>query len=142
MNSTLRLLLSGAVASCFYFSWAYWANNSPNIDPAVTLNSALVQGIYSGGVTLFFTLLLEKTHKIFVHRCLSLAFMVPVLCAVYSPTRQATAMRSAMNNALDLSAKKLAGYYLPGVVFAPLLPILVQSVLVVLTSQIIHPRFG
>ena len=97
----------------------------------MTLQSALVQGAYSGGITLGFTFLLERANQSFANRCLSLAFMVPVLCAVHSPTRQAGAMRSAMNDALDLSAKKMAGSFLPGVVFAPLLPILVQSVLVV-----------
>ena len=131
MKSTLRLILSGIVAFCFYFAWAYWANSGPDIDPAMTLKSALVQGAYSGFVTLGFTFLLERANQTFAHKCLSLAFMVPVLCAVHSPTRQAGAMRQAMNDALALSAKKASGSFLPGVVFAPILPICVQSLLVI-----------
>lgn len=131
MNSTIRLIFSGIVAFCFYFAWAYWANSSPDIDPSMTLKSALVQGLYSGTITLGFTFLLEQANDKLSHRCLSLAFMVPVLCAVHSPTRQASAMRSAMNDALELSARKVAGTSLPGVVFAPLLPIVVQSILVI-----------
>ena len=131
MNSKLRLIVSGVVAFCFYFAWAYWANSSPDIDLEITLKSALVQGLYSGLITLGFTFLLEQANKKWSYRCFSLAFMVPVLCAVHSPTTQASAMRSAMNDALDLSARKAAGAYLPGVVFAPLLPIIVQSIMVV-----------
>lgn len=131
MNSTIRLILSGVVAFCFYFAWAYWANSAPTIDPAITLKSALVQGAYSGTITLGFTFLLERANQTFANRCLSLAFMVPVLCAVHSPTRQAGAMRSAMNDALALSARKVSGSCLPGVVLAPLMPIAVQSLLVI-----------
>lgn len=138
MNSTVRLILSGVVAFCFYFAWAYWANSSPSIDPQMTLQSALVQGSYSGLVTLVFTFLLERANKIFVHRCWSLAFMVPVLCAVHSPTRQANAMREAMNDALALSADKMAGSCIPGVVFAPFLPIAVQSCFVIAVNVINH----
>lgn len=138
MNSTLRLIFSGIVAFCFYFAWAYWANSSPNIDPAMTLQSALVQGLYSGSITLGFTFLLEQANQKIANRCLSLAFMVPVLCAVHSPTRQATAMRNAMNHALDLSAQKASGSCLPGVVFAPMLPIVVQSVLVIGVNVLNH----
>ncbi|WP_250207190.1 hypothetical protein [Alteromonas oceanisediminis] len=97
----------------------------------MTLQSAFVQGAYSGLITLGFTFLLERANHSLAHRCLSLAFMVPVLCAVHSPSRQASAMRDAMNDALDQSARRLAGAQLPGVVFAPILPILVQSILVV-----------
>ena len=138
MNSTIRLILSGVVAFCFYFGWAYWANSGPAIDPAMTLQSALVQGLYSGLVTLGFTFLLEQANAKWSNRCLSLAFMVPVLCSVHSPTKQATAMRSAMNHALEYSAEKASGSCLPGVVFAPLLPIIVQSILVIGINVINH----
>ena len=131
MNSKLRLIISGVVAFCFYFAWAYWANSSIYIAPELTFKSALVQGLYSGIITFGFTLLLEKANQKLSNRCLSLAFMVPVLCAVHSPTSQASAMRSAMNDALALSAKKAAGTCLPGVIIAPLLPITVQSGLVI-----------
>lgn len=138
MKSTLRLILSGIVAFVFYFAWAYWANSGPNIDPAMTLKSALVQGAYSGLVTLFFTLMLEYSNKRMANKCLALTFMVPVLCAVHSPTRQASAMRQAMNDALNLSASKAAGSCLPGVIFAPLMPIIVQSMFVIGINVLNH----
>ena len=131
MNSTVRLIISGLVAFCFYFAWAYWANSSPSIDPRLTLQSALVQGAYSGTITLGFTYLLERSNRILANRCWSLAFMVPVLCTVHSPTRQAGAKREAMNDALAMSAKKVSGSCIPGVLLAPLLPIVVQSSLVI-----------
>ncbi|MDM7861660.1 hypothetical protein QTP81_13750 [Alteromonas sp. ASW11-36] len=138
MKSTLRLILSGIVAFVFYFAWAYWANSGPNIDPSMTLQSALVQGAYSGLVTLFFTLMLEYSNKRIANKCLALTFMVPVLCAVHSPTRQASAMRQAMNHALDYSAQKAAGSCLPGVMFAPILPITVQSLFVIGVNVLNH----
>ena len=106
MNSKLRLIISGVVAFCFYFAWSYCANSSIHIAPELTFKSALVQGLYSGIITFGFTLLLEQANQKLSNRCLSLAFMVPVLCAVHSPTTQASAMRSAMNDAIALSAKK------------------------------------
>ncbi|WP_100656250.1 hypothetical protein [Alteromonas flava] len=131
MSSTLRLLFSGIVAFAFYFAWAYWANNSPTITPETTLRAALVQGAYSGSITLGFTFLLELSNRHIAQRYLSLAFMVPLLCAVHSQTRQAGAIRSAMNAALDYSAQRTANSCIPGVVFAPLLPLVVQTVLVI-----------
>ncbi|WP_100643731.1 hypothetical protein [Alteromonas facilis] len=131
MNSTLRLLLSGVVAFVFYFAWAYWVNSGPEIPAELTLRSALVQGGYSGLATFFFTLLLEFTNRHVSHRFLSLAFMVPILCYVHSPTRQAGAIRVAMNDALDYSATWAKGSCIPGVVLAPLLPLCIQSILVI-----------
>jgi len=134
MNSTLRLLLSSAVAFAFYFGWTYWANSAPEIEAGVQLRAALVQGAYSGFVTLFFTFLLEKTVQRFHAHCLSLAFMTPILCSVHSKSRQNLAIYAAFNDGLDTSARYLEGKKLPGALVAPLLPLFVQSCLVVLVN--------
>jgi len=131
MNSTVRLLISALVAFGFYFSWSYWANSGPEIPSHITLRSAIVQGLYSGGVTLFFTFILEKVVNRFGGHCLSLAFMTPILCSVRSKTTQNRAIHSAFSHGLATSASYFQGKKIPGAMVAPLLPLLVQSLLVI-----------
>ena len=57
--SLIRLTLSGAVAFFFYALWAYYANSLVTDNTEVLYKAALVQGTYSGIITLVFTLLLE-----------------------------------------------------------------------------------
>lgn len=66
--------------------------------------------------------------------CLSLAFVTPVLCGVYSKTRHNRAIAASFNHALTLSAEKLNQAEFPGVLIAPLLPLAVQSSLVILVN--------
>jgi len=129
--STTRLLLSAILAFGFYFGWAYWANSSPDIAPDVTIKAAVVQGSYSGFVTLGFTFVLEKLVSRFGGHCFSLAFLTPLICKVRSKTTQAKAIVRAVNHALDLSAGYFSGKRIAGVFLVPLLPLTVQSVLVV-----------
>ncbi|GHB63788.1 hypothetical protein GCM10008107_11120 [Psychrosphaera saromensis] len=129
MNS--RLILSGVVSFVFYFGWAYWANSADNIPSSVTLQAALVQGLYSGFVTLFFTLILEKVVNKYKTSYLSLAFVTPILCLFHSKTPQNLAVKQSLNNAINRSAAYFKHKKLAGTLFAPIIPIAVQSVLVI-----------
>lgn len=132
----LRLLLSGGVSFVFYFAWAYWANNAENIPASTTLQAALVQGAYSGFVTLFFTFFLEKIIEKYGENSISLAFITPILCKFHSQTKQNKAIRQTFNHALNVSARFLQGKKIAGVLLAPLLPVAVQGVLVVMINVI------
>lgn len=131
MTSTQRLWLSAIVSLLFYSGWSYLANRLVTDDMAVLIRSALVQGIYSGGVTLGFTWMLERAYKKVGLRWLSFAFVVPVLCLAHSQTRQAKTIRASADYLLDRSASWLKGTCLPGVIFSPLIPLAVQSLLVI-----------
>ena len=128
--------MSATVAFGFYFGWAFWANSGPEISPDVQWRTAIIQGSYSGFVTLFFTFLLEKSIAKFGAHCLSLAFMTPILCSVHSKSRQNLAIYAAFNHGLSTSAKYLAGKKISGALLAPLLPLLVQSSLVILVNYL------
>ena len=131
MSSTVRLFWSALVSFVFYFCWSYWANSMATDDSALVLRSAIVQGSLSASVTLVFTFALEFAVKRFGDSCLSLVFVVPILCGVHSKTTQNIAIFRTFNAALDLSAKKASGAFLPGTLFAPLLPLLIQSSLTI-----------
>lgn len=129
MNS--KLILSGVVSFVFYFTWAYWVNSGEGISAFVSLKSALVQGGYSGFVTLFFTYILEEMVKKTENSCLSLAFVTPIICKFHSKTPQNIAIRKSFNNAINYSATFLTQAKVSAVFFAPIIPIVVQSSLVV-----------
>lgn len=132
MNS--RLILSGVVSFIFYFSWAFWANSADDILKSVTLKAALVQGTYSGFITLFFTFILEMVVLRYKTSWISLAFITPIICKFHSTTPQNIAIRHSFNNALNLSAQYFNQKKIKGVIFAPLIPILVQSGLVIIVN--------
>lgn len=131
-----RLIWSGIVSFIFYFAWAYWANSSAEIPASMTLQSALVQGGYSGFVTLFFTVILEKVVTKYGDHCFSLAFITPILCKFHSKTPQNKAIRRSFDHALIRVADGLKGKKIAAVVLAPLMPIAVQSVLVTVVNII------
>jgi hypothetical protein len=118
------------------FCWAYWANNAENITPAVTLKAAIVQGVYSGFVAVFFTLILESVVNKYKASFIPLAFVTPIICKFYSKTPQNLAIRKSFNNSINLSAIYLNDKRLAGSLFAPLIPITVQSTLVVTLNMI------
>jgi hypothetical protein len=138
MNSKLRLLFSALVSLVFYFCWSYWANSMATDDQALILRSAIVQGVFSATVTLVFTLVLEISVKRFGGNCLSLIFIVPVLCSVHSKTTQNLAIFRTFNTALNLSAGYLKGAYVPGTLLAPLLPLFMQGSLVITVNVLNH----
>lgn len=131
-----RLILSGIVSFVFYFSWAYWANSGDGIAKVTTLQAALVQGLYSAGVTLFFTLILEKVVNKYKMSYLTLAFITPIICMFHSKTPQNIAIRQSVNNAINLSATYLNNKKIAGVFFAPIIPVIVQSGLVIIVNVI------
>ena len=131
MSSKARLLWSAVVSFVFYFAWSYWANSLVSDDQALVLRSAIVQGTLSGTVTLLFTLGLEMAVKRFGGHCLSLVLVVPVLCSVHSKTKHNIAIFNTFNSALDLSASYLKGACVPGTLFAPLMPPVVQASLAI-----------
>ena len=120
----------------FYFSWAYWANSSADVAKSVTLQAALVQGLYSGFVTLFFTFILEKVVNKYKSSYVTLAFVTPIICMFHSKTPQNVAIRQSFNNAINSSASYLGNKKIAGVLFAPIIPITVQSSLVVIVNVI------
>lgn len=136
MNSQIRLVLSALVAFSFYFGWSYWANSGPDIPQAMTLRSALVQGGYSAFVTVFFTFMLEiavnRTHG----HCFCLGFMVPVLGSLQPKFKQDKAVNNAIYHAFDMAAAKFDGRAITAAYFAPILPLLVQSLLVISVNLI------
>ncbi len=67
-KAKIRMAVSSLVAFAFYFLWAYWANSGADIAIEVTIRSALVQGTYSGLVTLIFTWLLERSMMVVANR--------------------------------------------------------------------------
>tara|TARA_R110002096_G_scaffold361874_3_gene554961 strand:+ start:96 stop:563 length:468 start_codon:yes stop_codon:yes gene_type:complete len=124
------------VSFVFYFSWAYWANSSADIAKSVTLQAALVQGLYSGFVTLFFTFILEKVVNKYKSSYVTLAFVTPIICMFHSKTPQNVAIRQSFNNAINSSASYLINKKIAGVLFAPIIPITVQSSLVIMVNVI------
>jgi len=124
------------VSFVFYFSWAYWANSSADIAKSVTLQAALVQGLYSGFVTLFFTFILEKVVNKYKSSYVTLAFVTPIICMFHSKTPQNVAIRQSFNNAINSSASYLGNKKIAGVLFAPMIPITVQSSLVIIVNVI------
>lgn len=134
MNS--RLILSGVVSFVFYFGWAYWANSADDIPQSITLQAALVQGLYSGFVTLFFTFILEKVVNKYRTSCVSLAFITPIVCMFHSKTPQNIAIQQSLNNAIKLSASYLSNKKVAGTLFAPIIPIVIQSTLVTAVNVI------
>ncbi|MDP0490261.1 MAG: hypothetical protein Q7Q71_04335 [Verrucomicrobiota bacterium JB023] len=130
-HSKARLLLSATFAFLFYFTWTYLVNRGPEIEPAITLRAALVQGTYSGAVTLGFTFILELLVEHFGAHCFSLAFMTPILSTASAKTAQAKAIGAAFNHALNKAADFFQGARIPGALVAPLLPLSVQTIAVV-----------
>ncbi|MBB1345929.1 hypothetical protein H5116_07715 [Pseudoalteromonas sp. SG45-2] len=108
--------MSGVVSFIFYFSWAFWANSAADIAKSVTFQAALVQGLYSGFVTL--------------------AFVTPIICMFHSKTPQNVAIRQSFNYAINSSASYLSNKKIAGVLFAPIIPITVQSSLVIMVNVV------
>lgn len=120
----------------FYFSWAFWANSAADIAKSVTFQAALVQGLYSGFVTLFFTFILEKVVNKYKFSYVTLAFVTPIICMFHSKTPQNVAIRQSFNNAINSSASYLSNKKKAGVLFAPIIPITVQSSLVIMVNVV------
>lgn len=136
MNATFRLWISAIIATLFYGAWSLFANALVTQDIVILIRSALVQGFYSGLITFLFTWMLEKTYKSVGVKHLSFAFVVPLVCMAHHQTKHANIIRSAFNRTLDKSAMWLKGVCWPAAVVAPLVPLSIQSVLVIAVNLV------
>lgn len=126
----LRLAISGLVAFFFYASWAYYANSLVTDDTEVLYRAALVQGSYSGGITLVFTFVLELFHKMLSHKQYCLPFIVPVITKPSFFSQACSTSDTFETSLIDLE-NACDGSCLPGLVLTPLPAIAVQSVFVI-----------
>ncbi|MGB3726373.1 MAG: hypothetical protein WA981_11450 [Glaciecola sp.] len=129
MQSWLRLLASALIAFCSYAAWAYYANSLVTTNTTTLFKAAIVQGTYSGAVTLAFTFLLEVFYKHFKSKSYCLAFIVPRINkdSLADPCKT----KQTFDASLRLSETICSGRCLPGVLLSPLPALLIQSVLVI-----------
>jgi hypothetical protein len=130
MIAFVRLAISGLIAFCFYAAWAYYANSLVTDDPKILYKAALVQGTYSGAITLVFTFILELFHQVFSNKQYCLPFIIP---AVVRPTffSKECATSKTFEASLNNIQSACTGTCLPGALLAPLPAIVLQSGFVV-----------
>mgnify|MGYP001110187042 CR=1 FL=1 len=126
----LRLSISGLVAFIFYAFWAYYANSLVTDDPQILYKAALVQGIYSGSITLVFTFLLELSYKMLNNKQYCLPFILPSLTrpAFFSKECETT---KTVEASLKQIERACDGTCVPGMLLTPLPAIVVQSIFVI-----------
>ena len=127
----IRLILSALISFVFYFSWAYWANHAEDIDNDVTLKVALIQGIYSGFVALFFTLVLEKMMSLFKDTYLSFVFISAFILKFQAQQNPNKVRVSRLHQSLKQSAVYFNQAKIKGTIFAPVIAVSIQSTLVI-----------
>ncbi|MFC4700541.1 hypothetical protein ACFO4O_10250 [Glaciecola siphonariae] len=125
----LRLVISGLLAFCFYAAWAYFANSLVTNDTQILFKAALVQGSYSGAITLFFTFLLEYFHAKHGHASFCLSFVMPR----WSSHTKAKPCKTLLifDDALERVKHQCAGNCIAGMLVVPLPALLIQTVLVI-----------
>ena len=126
----VRLLLSALIAFVCYAGWAYYANSLVTSEQSVLVKAALVQGVYSGAITLIFTYLLEVFYAKFGASSYCLPLIVPKLTLrpkklTPSPTEE------TIDATLDIADKKCDGQCLPGALLSPLPALIIQSLMVI-----------
>ena len=129
-KAIIRLVLSSLVAFLSYAAWAYYANSLVTHDHAILTKAALVQGVYSGGITLVFTLFLEVFFKRFGSSSYCLAFIMPRFNVKHSNKTPCSTVET-FEAGLQLSERKCNGHCLPGAWLSPLPALFIQSVLVI-----------
>ncbi len=130
MKAIFRLGLSAAIAFCFYASWAYYANSLVTSEQSVLLKAALVQGFYSGGITLFFTILIEFFSAKLSNKAFCLPLVVPTLFKTSLFSEKCATTQTFEEN-LNYLEQKCSGVCLPGMLITPLPALFLQSILVV-----------
>ena len=131
MPAYLRLLLSALIAFCFYGGWAFYANMAQTITTSQLYQIALVQATTSAAITLGFTVLTEWSYRRFGQRCVSFAFVTPLLCMPYHNTPYAKQFKRSFNQLLNRSAGYLKENRFSGALFAPLVPMSLQGTIVI-----------
>lgn len=126
----IRLAISGLIAFFFYAAWAYYANSLVTDDPQTLYKAALVQGTYSGAITLIFAFTLELFHKILSNKHYCLPFIVPTVTrpAFFSKECETTKTFEVSLNNIE---RACSGTCLPGVLLTPLPAIALQGSFVV-----------
>jgi hypothetical protein len=130
MKAILRLSLSAIIAFCFYATWAYYANSLVTSEQDVLLKAALVQGLYSASITLFFTVLIEFFSAKLSNKAFCLPLVVPTLFKTSLFSEECATTKTFKEN-LSYFEKKCSGVCLPGMLITPLPALLLQSILVV-----------
>lgn len=125
-----RLIISGLIAFISYAAWAYYANSLVSQDTAVLYKAAIVQGSYSGGVTLAFTFLLEIFYRKYGANTYCLPLIIPRITRKPDYTHPCSTL-DTFQKAIDVSEQKCRGKCLPGLVISPLPALFIQSVLVI-----------
>lgn len=124
----LRLIMSAIIAFLFYAAWAYYANSLVSDDSSVLIKAAIVQGTYSGSITLIFTFMLELFHAKFGHTDLRIAFLVPRWS---NSTRTKSETQMIVEDALEGITNACSGNCVPGMLLVPIPALLIQTILVV-----------
>jgi hypothetical protein len=125
----LRLFISGLIAFISYSAWAYFANSLVTDNQQVLIKAALVQGLYSGGVTLFFTFLLEIFYSKFGRSTYCLPLVLP---RINSHSKQnPCATHETFTSSIKLSERKCRGKCMPGAMLSPIPALIVQSIMVI-----------
>lgn len=127
--AAIRLILSGIIAFVFYAAWAYYANSLVTDDSAILVKAALVQGTYSGGITLIFTVILEFFHNKFGHSGICIAFLTPRWPKKNTNTLSETDI--VVQEALSEAKETFAGNTMCGMFLVPLPALFVQTIFVV-----------
>ncbi|MBF7071845.1 hypothetical protein ISG33_00345 [Glaciecola sp. MH2013] len=130
MIAFIRLITSGIVAFTFYAAWAYYANSFVTEDESTLLKAALVQGVYSGSITLIFTFFLEFFFHIFKHKSYCLPFIVPNLVSPHLFSKECATTKTIENSLAEIE-KACKGTCIPGMLLTPVPAIITQSVLVI-----------
>lgn len=130
-----RLFVSSFIAFTFYASWAYWANLAPSINVSDTIRSALVQGLYSGLITLVFTFILENIATRFSGHIITLSLITPFICSLHKLTTRNKVIfgsfRHGLQSLAEMSSKPRRLIWI-----TPVVPIMLQSVLVITVNSI------
>jgi hypothetical protein len=126
----IRLFLSTLIAFVSYASWAYYANSLVTSNADILMKAALVQGFYSGGITLFFTVMLEVFFKKFGSSAYCLPLIVPRINATPTAKYKCSTLET-FEASIELSERKCNGACLPGELISPLPALLIQSFMVV-----------
>lgn len=125
-----RLFVSASIAFFAYTGWTYFANMSAYITPTMLWRTALLQGLTSGFITLGFTWLTEFVFRRLHNTCLSFAFITPLVCLPYHDSPYAKQYRQSLNQVLDRLATSMSRSRVTGVLLVPLLPMLLQAILI------------
>ncbi len=123
----IRLIFSGLVAFICYALWAYYANSLVTDDQYLLIRAALVQGAYSGSITLVFTFLLEYFYKRYGSSTFCLALIVPTLNKNLI-TKEPCATKETFKRGLRLSEQKCKGHCIPGRMLSPIPALLIQAI--------------